>query len=380
MDNTLDKSTSKYKALRDWIIEAIESGRFAHGTVLPSENMLCDKFTVSRQTVRNAMAELKAEGYVERHKGKGTFVKKRTRLSRDKSIGVILGFLDNYIFPSVLEGIERTLTRNGYGIDLGFGHNRVNNEAKFLHRIIESNVSGVIVEGVKSAFPNPNAHLYNKLLSEGVPVVLVHNYYTNIDCPAVVMDDTELTRQITQMVIDAGHRRIAGLFKFDDIQGPHRYAGFIQALMENDIPVREEHIRWYDSMEMKESALRNRRLYEEFAEDVGKNCTAMVCYNDLVACAVISYLREKGYRVPEDVSVAGFDDSDIMKQYDVSLTSVHHPKDKMGEMAAEVLLEYIRDPKKNIVEKDLRVIPAGITVRDSIRVIHDPVAQTAVTD
>jgi GntR family transcriptional regulator of arabinose operon len=325
------------------------------------------------------MAELTTEGYIERHKGKGTFVKKRTRLSREKSIGVILGFLDNYIFPNVLVGIERTLTKNGYGIDLGFGHNRVDNEAKFLRRIIESNVSGVIVEGVKSTFPNPNAHLYHKLLSEGVPVVLVHNYYSNVDCPAVVMDDKELTRQITQMVIDAGHRRIAGLFKFDDIQGPNRYSGFVQAMMENGVPVREEHIRWYDSTEMKESALRNRRLYEEFAEDVGKNCTAMVCYNDLVACAVITHLRESGCRVPEDISVAGFDDSDIMKQYNVSLTSVHHPKDKMGEMAAEVLLEYIRDPKKNVAEKVLRVIPAGITVRDSIRAIRDPLADPAAT-
>lgn len=358
----------KYKSLCRWMIQAIEEGRYAYGERIPSETLLCNKFEISRQTVRNAMDELEQAGYIERFKGRGTFVKKVTRGSRNKTIGVCLSFLDNYIFPNVLEGIERVLTRHEYGIDLGFGHNRVDNEAKFLKRMLESNVSGLIVEGIKSALPTPNDYLYRRLLDMGVPVVLVHNSYSNVSCPSVVMEDEKLTREITQMLIDAGHRQIGGLFKFDDAQGPQRYLGYVRALMENGIPVQERNIWWYDSIEMEEFAVRNRQLYERYAAAlISHKCTAFVCYNDLVAGMVIESLRAQGCRVPEDMSVAGFDDSDVMKNYDVELTSVHHPKDVMGARVAEVLLEYIHDPGMDVGERVLHVVPSGITVRDSIR-------------
>ena len=370
----LEQDNFKYKALYNWITEAITKGRFSYGEMLPSEKMLMNKFGVSRQTVRNSMSELSKNGYIERHKGKGTFVTYKNSLMRNKTIGVCLSFLDNYIFPNVLEGIERVLTQEGYGIELGFGKNRVDNEAKFLQRMLDLNVSGLIIEGVKSAMPNPNDHYYRQFLSAGVPVIFVHNYYQNVECPTVVMEDEKMTREITQMLIDAGHRRIAGLFKFDDKQGPFRYLGFIRALMENDIEVMEKYICWYGtygSTALNKDSFENLELFNKFADDIIGNCTAMVAYNDLVAGAVITRLRSKGYKVPDDISVASYDDSDIMKTFGASLTSVHHPKDKMGVKVAEVLLSYINNPQKNVAIRDFHIVPSTITVRDSIRVIQE---------
>lgn len=359
----------KYRQLYNWVVSEIESGRFVLGQKLPSENMLCMKFNISRQTVRNALDELDTDGYIERIKGKGSFVKidyTASHPSHKKIIGVSLSFLDNYIFPSVLIGIEETLQKAGYGIFLGLGHNRAQNEADFLKKALAENVSGVIIEGVKSTFPNPNDIYYQELKRQNIPVIFVNNYYSNVQSPAIILDDAALTEQITQMMIDHGHKKIAGIFKFDDIQGPWRYCGYAKALLNNDLDLCEDYIGWYDTTSSESSNKKLNEFLDHYARMVCGWCTAIVCYNDLIAGKLVKRLRALGKRVPEDISIAGFDNSNIMHSYDIELTSIHHPKEKLGVMAAETLLKYIEDKDPEAFTRKLFYMPSQIVVRESI--------------
>lgn len=368
-ESTLNGGSIKYKALYKYIADQIDSRDITSGEKLPSESVLCKEFDISRQTVRNALAALERDGYVTSVKGKGTFVKKEVVFNRTKTIGVCLSFLENYIFPEVLQGIEAALAREGYGIDLRFGHNRVNNEREFLQRVLDLNLSGVIVEGVKSANPNPNIDIYHELIKKKVPIIFVNNHYPNLDCNGIELEDDRLMYESTKMLIDAGHKKIGGLFKSDDYQGQQRYFGFVKALLDHDLVVDESNIFWYDTTNLVASDIRNATLFDSFAKMVAENCTAVVFYNDLVAVQVIKRLRTLGKRIPDDISVVGFDHSDVMKSINLKIVSADHPKNRLGEKAAEMLIELINDPKRLSDGPVIYKYPTSIIDGDSIRTL-----------
>ena len=333
----------RYRALAEWLSQQIDTGAMPYGVRIPSETALCNRFGLSRQTVRNALKALQESGYISSHQGKGSFVARNIMPQRSNTIGVFLNFADNYVFPEVLSAIVSTLQEKGYGIDLGIGYNRVSLERDFLQRMINCNAAGIIIRGTKSGLPNPNRALYQQLLRTRTPLVFVQNYYPNIPCHAVVLDDCNMMYQLTQRLIDAGHRKIGGIFKFDDAEGQQRYLGYIQALMDNHIPVEEGLISWFESSDAASDTSGREASYDLFAATVAEKCTAVVCYNDKTATAIIMRLENLGKKVPDDLSVVGFDGESVeqLRIRDLSLTSVIHPKAELGITAAQVLLETI---------------------------------------
>lgn len=94
---------------------------------------------------------------------------------------------------------------------------------------------------------------------------------------------------------------------------------------------------WYDTGDIGHFDWMERRILERFS-----GCSAVFCYNDAAAVELMELLKKNGMRIPEDISVISVDDTDLAVYGDVGLTSVHHPKEKLGEKAAELLLAMIR--------------------------------------
>ena len=346
-NNTIPNIKPKYKALYQWLSERILNGTYQYRQKLPSESALCSQFSLSRQTVRNALAQLETDGYIVRSKGSGSFVNKKTR-RKDKIIGVLFTTIGNYINSDILTGLESVFTKKGYSLLLEQSHNRVENETLFLKKMLESRVSGQIIEGAKSSFPSPNANLYEKLTELRIPYVFVNNYFSNIPGPSVVWDDEQASYLVTEQLIKSGHRNIAGLFRFDEIQGANRYLGYVRALMDNQIPVQEDFISWYSYSNQPGEQRRQDLNVDTFTNEILETCTALICYNDFIACHVVPYLTARGVSIPDDLTVVSFDNSDITKLYDSKrIPSVEHPKEKLGELAADILLKYIEDPSAN---------------------------------
>jgi len=149
-----------------------------------------------------------------------------------------------------------------------------------------------------------------------------------------------------------GHRKIGGLFKVDDIQGHYRWAGFQKAHREAGLKVKDAQVVWFDTAEADESEdlFRSGRFRGMLSE-----CTAVVCYNDLQALQLLDVLREQGLRVPEDLSVVGFDDSQLAVSSEVKLTTVVHPKEQLGMEAARRMLALINEgsPQKVMMRPEL---------------------------
>ena len=342
--NTTSLPTPKYRALYQWLVDRIYDGTYQFQEKLPSEASLCTTFDISRQTVRNALHDLEADGYITRSRGSGSFVNKMVR-NKEKLIGVLFTTLSEYINSDILTGMESVFSRNGYSIILEQSHNQLENETLFLKKMLNSKVAGLIVEGTKSSFPSPNTNLYEKLTELRIPYIFVNSRYSNVPATSVVWDDEKASYLVTEQLIKSGHTKIAGLFRFDETQGANRYLGYVKALMDNGIPVQEDYISWYGLSGRSGEQKRQLRNVNFFVDDVIASCTALICYNDYIACHVVPYLTSKGVSIPGDLTVVSFDNSDLMQLYGAQrVPSVTHPKEKLGEMAANILLQYIHVP------------------------------------
>ncbi len=364
--NTVTDKLSKHELLSKWIEDNIANNTFSPGTKIPSENELATKFTISRQTVRQAIGNLVSKGILIREQGSGTYVNNTVItpiLKETKRIGVITTYLDDYIFPTIIHGIEEVLTMNGYTLSLGITHNKTSDEENCLLKMMQSGVDGLIIEGTKTALPNTNLSLYNKLIESKIPMVFINGYYYDYKGSYVVMDDVKAGETLTNILIEKGHERIAGIFKSDDIQGAKRYEGMQKSLKNHSMYRDDSLILWYTTEDFKYlfGGSMDKMILERF-----KDVTAIVCYNDLVAAEMIQLLKRNNLSVPDDISFVSFDNSFLAKQIVYNLTSAVYPFKKIGKKSAQILLQSIQNPQHM---EQINLVPS-IKLRGSIKKIQ----------
>ncbi len=356
----------KYRKVVDWVKENIENGSFRSGDRLMSETELGEKFGLSRQTIRHATGELEHLGLVTRVRGSGTYIgrgggaKKAPRRSAAfMSVAVVSTFYESYIFPPTLKGIEGVLAKAGYSMQVSFTDNRISREEEILRAIAaKDNIDGLIVEPAKSALPNPNLKYYREIMDLGIPIIFFNAFYPEIDAPCVRIDDQGIARKAAKLLIDAGHRKIAGIFKPDDGQGRYRYAGYLDALLEAGLGLDQRRVLWLDT-----TMYLNIGEIADYLFSRIEGCTGVVCYNDEIAYQIIELALKRGIRVPEELSVVGVDDSYLAGVSRIGLTSFPHPKELLGRKVGENMVRMIEDPDFD-----------GSWLFDSEPVIRDSVA------
>ena len=343
---------AKYRQVVEWVREGIASGRFRSGDRLPSEAQLSNMFGLSRQTIRHATGDLEAASLVTRVQGSGTYIAGSgeqlhapgdtvgSARATTRNIAVVSTFYDSYIFPQTLKGIEYVLSKNDYVMQVSFTDNRLNRERSILESILEKdNIDGLIVEPAKSALPNPNLKYYQEIQRRGIPILFFNAFYRDFPAPCVRLDDVGIAGKATRVLIDHGHERIAGIFKGDDGQGPLRYQGFVETIMQAGLKVHHEQILWLDTPMTTDISVIEEYLFARIA-----GCTGVFCYNDEVGYQFIELALRRGLRIPEDLSVIGIDDSYVAGIGKVPLASFPHPKEELGKKAAENMLCMIGDP------------------------------------
>lgn len=355
-----DSNLPKYIQIAEYFKAEIKAGRIIINDRILSESEIVEKFGVSRHTVRQALMLLENEGFIYREQGRGAFCCYEEKIDINKNVAVLTTYISNYIFPPIISGIEEVLSLSGYTLTLFNTNNLKDREGEYLRRIIDSNISGMIVEPTMSAIPNVNLELYKELDAKNIPYIMINAKYEDIDPAFVVMDDIEGGYLITKYLIQMGHRDIAGIFKQDDLQGVNRSKGYEKALAEFGLEYRDEFVGGYSTGE--ESFL----PYEFTSNLLRKNKrpSAIVCYNDQIAFDVQQAIRDFGLKIPEDISVAGYDDSDIATAAEVKLTTIKHPKEDMGKRAARFLINMIEKRE----EKPFYVYKPELIVRNSASV------------
>jgi GntR family transcriptional regulator, arabinose operon transcriptional repressor len=355
-------SQTKYSRLKEYLKEEILMGRIKPGEQIPSENTLAERLSISRHTVRKAISMLVNEGFLYTEHGKGTYCKDRSvRRNDSKNIAVVTTYISEYIFPRVIQGIDTILSEKGYSIILKNTDNDVQKEAAYLEELLGKNVEGLIIEPTKSALFSNNLKFYEALDNHHIPYVFIHGFYQQLEEKShVLLDDTEGMYIAVKYLAELGNRNIIGIFKADDIQGVNRHKGYAKALAEFGIAYNPDNVIWFHTED------RTKKPYSmvEALIDKGVKVDAIACYNDQIAFSIYEILSRKGIRVPEDISVTGFDDSYFAVNCPVKLTTVSHPKERLGEIAAEVLLDMIND--NNYINNPVKkIIIPELIIRDS---------------
>lgn len=351
---------SKYETLAQWLRTEISNGALPPGSRVHSENELCRMFGVSRQTVRQAVGRLEQEGLLVRRRGSGTYVSdgggQAPRPGR--YIGVMMTYLDSYIFPSIVSGIERTLAASGYGMLLAMTHNRTDYEARSLQNFWENRVAGLIVEPAKSGLPSANLGLYSRLQAGGLPMIFINAAHPQLGIPCVRMDDRAAGYMAAEHLIKMGHRTLAGMFKVDDRQGHLRYEGYVAALQRAGLPLSDERVLWFTTEDIPCLGQDMGRIMRYI-----KDASGLVCYNDSVARQLCQELASRGIDVPGQLSVVSIDDADIAAMGGVGLTTLAHPSRVLGQTAAANLIGLIQNPS---IDAEALLMPR-LVERESVR-------------
>ena len=352
---------AKYQQVVEWIHQQIDSGFLHVGDKLETEAQLSERFSFSRQTIRQALGELEKDGTITRIQGSGSYVRnaapRRESTQGSGSVTIISSYTDSYIFPRILQPMVEVLQSEGYATRIMFTNNHRETEKNILTDMLRSGSGDpVIAEPVTSALPNPNLELYRSLKERGIPVLFFNTFYPEIDIPHVSLDDVEAGRLVTEHLISLGHERIGCILKNDDGQGIQRYRGYLKALSEADLPLEEERVCWVDTTDLRDSLRSSEWILRRI-----KNCTAVFCYNDEVAYMLTELCQARRIRIPQELSIVSVDNSRLTELNAVPLTSAAHPMEALGEKTAANLLELIKDPNINATYEFVPIL----TIRDS---------------
>ncbi|MGQ9779479.1 MAG: GntR family transcriptional regulator [Bacillota bacterium] len=331
----------KYLQIKKALLDNLRTGVYPVGGVIPSETELMQQFGASRFTVRQALAELVTEGWLRRERGRGTFFtpSRPKNSSKDKTIAFLSPSISTYIFPEIIRGIDIIAQETEYHLILAHSNHHFRQEERALQRFKEIGVRGIIVEPSMSALPNPNLGLFLELLAEGIAMVFLDSILPEVEAPAVVVMDEEGGYKATKYLLELGHRRIGIVYKETHQPAVNRYRGYERALKEAGLPIEPLLVRKFRGPESRTPAgyLQTKELLA-----LGpRRPTAIFYYNDETAVDSYRAIWEAGLSIPKDISIIGFDDSTLAQLPQVGLTSMTHPKQEAGRLAAHLLFSQI---------------------------------------
>ncbi len=334
----------KYREIASQLRRQILDGIYPPGSLLPTEQQLCQLHSASRQTIRTALQCLADEGLIQRRQGSGSRVLDLEKIPSlpQRTIAIITTNITDYIFPGVLREAEAVLSANNCAALLYATSNQVSQERRILLDLLsQKKIDGILVEGTKTALPNPNLDLYRKLQSRNIPLVFFHGGYRDLEGSISILDDNyNGGRQLVEYLLAKGHTHIAGLFKNDDLQGHQRYAGFIDAQRDLNLPMDDQKIFWYNT-ENKEMMNAQSALWDNQIAPILRGCTAVVCYNDQVANPMVEYLTAHHVDIPRQMAVVSFDNSFYSSLSSRRITSLSHGQQNVGRIAAEALIQLL---------------------------------------
>ncbi|MDF2709173.1 MAG: LacI family DNA-binding transcriptional regulator [Nonomuraea muscovyensis] len=261
---------------------------------------------------------------------------RKLRQNHTGLIGLILPELSNPIFPAFAQVIESALVLSGYTAVLCTQTPGGVTEDDYTALLLERGVSGIIFVNGLHADSRADRGRYVRLIELGLPMALVNGFRSDFEAPFISNDDTAALEMAVGHLVSLGHRRIGlavGQERF--VPTIRKTAGFERAMAEHAgvTDVSDLVVNTLYTVEGGQSAAQ--RLLE-------RGCTAICCGSDIMAIGAIRGARNLGLRVPEDVSVVGFDDTPMTAYLDPPLTTLRQPVREMALAAVSSLLDEIR--------------------------------------
>jgi LacI family transcriptional regulator len=305
-----------------------------------------------RDGVRERVLQVIQETGYQPHAAARSLVTRRTHI-----IGVVIAeavtklFRDPF-FPLLLYGVTATCNTHQYHLMLSLFDDPADQGETYRRLIGSGHLDGVLV-----ASAHLNDPLFPKLLQDAIPFVVVGRH-PDERINSVDVDNVSAARMAVEHLIRLGHTRIATITgPLTMSHGEDRLAGYRQALEAHQLAVDERLIVEGDYTEAGGSLGAQRLL--------PASPTAIFVASDVMAIGALKALRDAGLRVPQDVALVGFDDVPIAAAIEPALTTVRQPIERLGSMAADLLLNLLANPSVGRASTQRIVLPTQLIVRDS---------------
>jgi len=267
-------------------------------------------------------------------------------------MGLVIPGLDNSYIVEILRGIDLELVRVDYELMIYTTHRKSNNEPNYLQYIANG-----LTEGILLVVPLLSTEFLDALAKTNYPYVLIDAVDPSGRSSSVNATNWEGAYKATEYLIKLGHKRIAFITGILELSSSKdRYDGYINALKDYDIPVDSSLIVKGDFG--KGSGYRASRELLQLENPI----TAIFASNDAMAIGAMDAIREAGLRIPQDISIIGFDDIPEADNTYPKLTTVHQPLEEMGRVGVKLLLEQIEYPEN--VQKNI-TLATNLIIRDS---------------
>ncbi len=334
----------KYKRVIEYLLNLFNTNTYVSGKQLPTEFEIMDVLGVSRNTVRKAILEMEQDGIVERRHGSGTFY---TGVDVNKKSGGLIGLVNfsdmGYIFPLITKGAEDALYEFGYSLVLAGSCYDIEREISSLKLLMDQKVEGLIIDLSKYYTLGDQSRVMDLVKSFNIPVVVTHWKGILNNFSSLYLDDEKGGFDATNYLIKNGHTKIGIVHKGNTQCGLHRLNGYNRALLEAGIELDENYVISYDDFDDTHDTDHAFRCTGELIERTGGDITAIFYYTDKCAMEGYKAIEGKNLRIPEDISVIGFDNYQSSMLVTPPLTTFEHPKATLGKWAAKLLLDEIKE-------------------------------------
>lgn len=334
----------KYQNLANILKEQIKNSTLT-SFKLPTEDYLCQKYHMSRQTVRHALKILSDEGLITKRQGSGSYSNKKEDLIRHKKVALLVSSDSEYLYPLLIKDIRDQLLLSEIQLDIYLTNQQAHEERNILYNLLQDPPAGILVEACNSNLKSYNASLYEQLSLSGTSILFLSGSYPNLQSyPSIPTKEYDAGKQAAQYLIDKNHRQICYLFNSDDTFGPERYLGAREYMESAGIKTVDQQFFWYSSKLV--TALREKQdttFLTELIKKIIPAYTAIVCQSDEISYWLMKELSYAGIQVPEDFSVCSFDNSYLSDLSNTKITSFSLADNRLGLLAAKYMQNMLTD-------------------------------------
>jgi GntR family transcriptional regulator of arabinose operon len=365
-DNSL---ISLHAQLHNQLRQLILSGNWPHATRIPSESQFADHLNVSRSTVRLALQQAEIEGLIERIAGRGTFVAYQpTTEHESRLIAFVTRGFDAGNTLLLLSGVESEAKNRGYQVIYSNPQN-YQEEIEVLQRLPRANVVGAVLWPHADASKPQEQNIINYRQIR-LPIVLVDREIYGMSYDCVTSDNYYGAQALMRHLIELGHQHIVFISHYEThlISVVERHRAYCDVMREAGLTPADVWLIGRPGDEISASDTLRSSVDTKSPElQQIKNLmlaaqprpTAIFALNDYISVLAIRAMKLLNLRVPDDISIAGFDDTDIVAHLEIPLTTVAQESFMMGQRAAKRLMNrlegYSGPAEREIVPVQLRI-------------------------
>jgi GntR family transcriptional regulator of arabinose operon len=341
-----------YSQIFEILRDRISRGEYVTDQQLPTEVELAEQYGVSRITSKRALIDLEREGLIYRRRGSGSFVKKQDEARRvtdkhvfsssSRIVSMILPFVNANNTLDHMPGVARYLESKGYYLSIHNSDWSSVQERELLRSLPKRGTSGIILYPVST---QNNLDVVHALHLNEYPIVTVDQYYSLLSMGSAVSDNYDGGYTAASKLIELGHSRIAflstiGIQYRSTVRD--RFFGYSKALNDNGIPLDIDLIFSDLPPEAEGAPSTRREFYKTLLNKmIELRVTAIQTEHDMVAFDCMKAALDLGIKIPDELSIVGFDNNDIAQQADIPITTIEQDYEEIGKQSAMMIVDQL---------------------------------------